>query len=87
MASNGGYWTRERFLAQMKIACDIAQFKYPPHSHTVVFILDQSSCHRKFDEKALLARIILDKDGGPRRVRDTVWAGKPQPILLPDVSA
>ena len=87
MASNGGYWTRERFLAQMKIACNIAQFKYPPHTHTVVFILDQSSCHRKFDEKALLARIILDKDGEPRRVRDTVWAGKPQPILLPDVSA
>ena len=87
MASNGGYWTGERFLAQIKIACDIAQSKYPPHSHTVVFILDQSSSNRQFDEKALLARIILVKDGGACCVRDTVWAGKPQPILLPDGSA
>ena len=51
----GGHWTGERFLTQMKTACNIAEFKYPSHSHTVVFILDQSSCHRKFNEKALLA--------------------------------
>ena len=41
-------WTRERFLMQIKIACDIAQFKYPPHSHTVVFILDQITLHAAF---------------------------------------
>lgn len=83
----GGYWTGDRFMAQMKTACDITEMKYPPSSHTVVFILDQSSCHRKFDERALVARNILVKDGGSRRVRDTVWAGQPQSMVLPDGSA
>ena len=63
---------------------DIAHFKYPASSHTVVFILDQSSYHWKFDDKALVTRNILVKDGGPRQVRDTVWAGQPQTMALPD---
>ena len=83
----GGYWTGERFMMQMKTASDISEFKYPSHSHSIAFILDQSSCHRKFDEKALIARNILVKDGGPRRIRDTVWAGRPQSMVLPDGSA
>ncbi len=62
----------------MKNACDIAEVKYPPSTHTVVFILDQSSCHKKFAEHALIAKNILVKDGGPRRVRDTTWARAPQ---------
>ena len=71
----------------MKTACDIVEVKYPPSSHTVAFILDQSSCHHKFDDQALVARNILVKDGGPRRVRDTVWGGRPQSMVLPDGSA
>ena len=86
-SERGGYWTGDKFMDQMKTACDIAEIKYPPSSHTVLFILDQSSCHRKFDERAHVARNILVKDGGPRRVRDTVWAGKPQSMVLPDGSA
>ena len=74
-------------MTQIKAACDMVEVKYPPSSHTVVFILDQSSCHRKFDDKALVVRNILVKDGGPRRVRDTVWAGKPQSMVLPDGTA
>ena len=86
-SERGGYWTGERFMEQMVTACDIATIKYPSHSHTVVFILDQSSCHRKFDEKALIARSILVKDGGPRRVRDKVCAGHPQSMVTEDGSA
>ena len=86
-SERGGYWTGERFLAQVKIACDITQYIYPASSHTVVFILDQSSCHRKFDDKALVAQNVLVKDGGVHRVRDTSWAGRPQPMVLPDGSA
>ena len=82
-----GYWTGEKFMKQMATACDIASFKYPPHSHSVVFILDQSSCHRKFEEMALIPRNILVKDGGPRRVRDTAWAGRPQSMVLHDGTA
>ena len=29
-------------MKQMATACDNASFKYPPHSHTVVFLLDQT---------------------------------------------
>ena len=83
-SERGGYWTGDKFMTHMKTACDIVEVKYPPSSHTVVFILDQSSCHRKFDDQALVARNILVKDGGPRRVRDTVWGGRPQSMVLPD---
>ena len=74
-------------MEQMVIACDIAAIKYPSHSHTAVFILDQSSCHQKFNEKALIARNILVKDGGPCRVRDTVWANHLQSMVKGDGSA
>ena len=42
-----GYWTGEKFMAQVKKACDIAEAKYPLNKHTVVFVFDQSSCHTK----------------------------------------
>ena len=57
-------------MEQMKKACDI---KYPSNSHTIVFVLDQSSCHKKFDQHALIPKNILVKDGGQHRVRDTTW--------------
>ena len=40
-------------MAQVKKACDIAEAKYNPEKHTIVFVFGQSSCHMKFDEKAL----------------------------------
>ena len=86
-ADKEGYWTGEKFMSQVKIACDIAEAKYDPSKHTVVFVFDQSSCHKKFDEKALLAKNILVKDGGERRVRDTTWAGRPQIMVNPDGTA
>lgn len=86
-ADKEGYWTGDRFMSQVKTACDIAEFKFNPEKHTIVFVFDQSSCHRKFDETALIAKNILVKDGGPRRVRDTVWAGKPQVMVNSDGSA
>ena len=71
-AEREGYWTGEKFLTQVKNACDIAEVKYPQHQHTLVFVFDQSSCHTKYDDQALLTKNILVKGGGPRRVRDTV---------------
>ena len=75
-AEQEGYWTGERFMAQVKNACDIVEVKYPHHQHTFVLVFDQSSCHTKYDDHALLVKNILVKDGSPRRVRDTVWAGR-----------
>ena len=74
-------------LAQVKNACDIAEFKYPSTAHTVAFIFDQSSSHRKFDEHALLAKNIIVKDRGERRVRDTTWAGRLQAMVNADGTA
>jgi hypothetical protein len=68
----------------MKTACDIVSFKYPSSTHTVVFVLD---CHKKFDEMALMAKNILVKDGGPRRIRDTVWNGRPFEMVDQDGTA
>ena len=86
-ADKEGYWTGDKFMTNVKDACDIAESKYNPAKHSIVFVFDQSSCHKKFDEKALIAKNILVKDGGPRRVRDTVWAGNPQAMVNSDGSA
>ena len=51
-------------MAQVKNACDIAEVKYAINKHTVIFVIDQSSCHSKYDDHALLAKNILVKDGG-----------------------
>ena len=73
-------------MDQIKNAADIANIKYGA-THTIVWLFDQSSCHKKFDELSLQASKILVKDGGPRRVRDTVWAGRPQAMVNDDGSA
>ena len=81
------YWTGERFMAQVKNACDIIQVKYPYRHHTLVLVFDQSSCHTRYDDHALLVKNILVKDGGPRKIRDMVWAGRVQDMVLLDGNA
>ena len=70
-------------MDQIRNATDIADYKYRA-THTIVWLFDQSSCHKKFDELALQASKILVKDGGRRRVRDTVWAGSVQEMVNED---
>ena len=60
-------------MTQIENAANIAKFKYSSDRYTVLWLFDQRSCHRKYDEHALLTKNILVKDGGPRRVRDRVW--------------
>ena len=86
-AEREGYWTGDRFMQQVEFAVDIAEFKYPAATHTLVWLFDQSSCHRKMDSMALQANKLLVKDGGPRHVRDTTWANRPQPMVNDDGSA
>ena len=61
--------------------------RYGNGQHTIIWLFGQSSCHRKFDDLALIANNILVKDGGPRRVRDTVWAQQPQSMVTEDGTA
>ena len=86
-AERDGYWTGERFMNQLHLACDIADVKYPNDKYTLIWLFDQSSCHKKFNDDALVASKILVKDGGPRRVRDTVWAREPQSMVNEDGTA
>ena len=85
-AEKEGYWTSKRFMEQIKNAANIADVKYGA-IHTIVWLFDQSSCHKKYGDLALQANKILVKDGGPRKVRDTVWGGKPQAMVKDDGSA
>ena len=71
-----GYWTGEKFMAQTKNACDIAEAKYPLNKNTIVFIFDQKQLpHQVRRLWRTPGKNILVKDGGPWRVLDTVWAG------------
>ena len=81
-----GYWMGEKFMVQMKNACDIAESKYGCDKHTIVFVFDQNSCHKKFDEKVLDPKNIQVKDDGPCRVCSRRWAGKPQAMVHPDAN-
>ena len=67
-------------MAQVKNAADIAEFKYGSNRYTIM-IVDQSSCHHNFDVLPLIAKNTLVKDGGSRRVRDRVWAQRPQSMM------
>ena len=51
-AEKEGYWTGDRFMKQVENAANIVDIKYDKDNYTVVWLFDQSSCHRKFDEKA-----------------------------------
>ena len=76
-----GYWKGNCFMAHVENAANIADFKYRKDKYTIVWSFDQSSCHRKFYEQALIVKSILVKDGGGRRVRDMVWANQPQRMV------
>ena len=51
-AEKEGYWTGDRFMKQIENAANTVDIKYDKDNYTVVWLFDQSSCHRKFDEKA-----------------------------------
>ena len=54
-AGKEGYWTSARFMAQIEKAVKIAEQKYNSTMYTLVWLFDQSSCHRAFAQDALNA--------------------------------
>ena len=77
-----GYWTGEKFMANVKDAAAIAKFLFPAERYTIVWIFDQSSCHRAFSENALNARRMNVRPGGAQPcLRDTMWAGRIQTMV------
>jgi len=81
-AARDGYWTGEKFMDQIERAYKIAHFKYTPAMHAVVWLFDQSSCHRAFPPDALNVNNMNVKSGGKQSVmHDTIWAGQKQSMV------
>ena len=59
-----GYWTAEKFMSNVKNASAIANFLFPSERYTIVWLFDQSSCHRAFSEDALNSRRMNVRPGG-----------------------
>ena len=72
----------DKFMANVERAAKIAEFKYRSDKNTVVWLFDQSSCHKAYAEDALNAKRMNVKPGGAQpHMRDTEWAGKPQKLV------
>ena len=81
-ADRDGYWTGDKFMANIKDAARIAEFKYPSDRFTVVWLFDHSSCHRAFADDALNAKRMNVRPGGMQpKMRDTTWAGRRQTLI------
>ena len=82
--SKEGYWTGEKFMKQMRKAVAIAKIKYPmEEGWKVVWVFDQSSCHKAMAADALdVAKMNVNPGGKQSKMRDTVWAGKPQKLCF-----
>lgn len=79
-----GYWTRDKFVAQMERAIQLAEIKYPKASGwRHVWIFDHSSCHAAMADDALDAGKMNVFPGGKQRVmRDTEWDGRVQKMYF-----
>ena len=73
-----GYWTSEKFMAQIKDAAQIVEMKYPrDQGYRLVWIFDHSSCHGAYADDALNAYKMNVKPGGKQpAMRNTIWRGK-----------
>ena len=67
-------------MKQMENAVKIAEFKYTPAMHTLVWLFDRSSCHRAYAQDALNSNNMNVKPV----MTDTVWAGKVQRLVFHD---
>lgn len=84
--SKEGYWTRDKFVAQMERAIKISEFKYPKKDGwRHVWLFDHSSCHAAMADDALDVDYMNVKPGGKQRVmHDTRWCGMEQKMVFSD---
>ena len=69
----------------MEKAVKIANIKYPSDSYSKVWLFDQSSGHCAFREDALnINKMNVSAGGAQSRMRDTVWDGRIQRMVLSD---
>ena len=72
------YWTRDKFIAQVRRAIEIAEIKYPKEGGwRHVWVFDHSSCHAAMADDALDVNAMNVKPGGKQRImRNTIWNGQ-----------
>ena len=72
------YWTRDRFVAQMQRAIEMAEIKYPKQDEwRHVWVFDHSNCHAAMADDALDVGKTNVKPGGKQWImRDITWDGR-----------
>ena len=87
-AEREGYWTSDRFMKQIKNAADIADVKYGA-THTIVWLFDQSSCHKKYEHYKLAkfwSRMVV-RGESETQFGGGGGGGGPQSMVNPDGTA
>ena len=51
-------------MSLIERATKIAELKYPPAMHTIVWLFDQSSCHKALPPNALNNNMNVKTEGG-----------------------
>lgn len=76
--SRDGYWTGDKFMAQIKKVVPIAEAKYPREDgYRLFWIFDQSGCHMAFPDDALNPNNMNAKPRGKQPLmHDTTYKGK-----------
>ena len=81
-----GYWDNDKFMANIRKAVRVAEFKYPRDKYNLVWIFDHSSGHQAYEKNALVAARMNVKPGGSQpKMRDgRLPNGAPQKMTLQD---
>ena len=81
-----GYFNSDMFLQQVTTAVHIFECKFP--GVTGIFLFDNAPSHRKYPPDGLNPAYMNVYPGGKQAImRDTVWDGKTQKMVLPDGTA
>ena len=83
-ANKEGYWTRDKFIAQMEKAIHLAEIRYPiSEGWHHAWIFDHSSCHGAMADDALDVNKMNVRPGGKQRLMDdTLWNGMSQSMTF-----
>ena len=78
-----GYFDNTKFLEQVDHAIDVFEKKFPEAQ--ALFLFDNALSHRKCSEDSLSAECMNVRPGGKQpMMRDTIFNGKIQKMVLPD---
>ena len=81
-----GYFNNEMFIKQVEGALQTFKHKFP--GVTGLFLFDNAPSHKKYPPDGLNAASMNVYSGGKQPImRDTVWNGETQRMVLPDGTA